>query len=84
MGRPRALPEPELQELVAAHLARFPGSALSMYELARALRLPCPAGNGRDRMTRALRALEEQGRVVRVTEPKDEHDGRLVTRWRTA
>lgn len=81
-GRPKAAAERELAELVAGHLERFPAAALSRYELARALGLPHPPGNGRDRIGRALSVLEEQGRVVQVTGPADEHDRRAVTRWR--
>lgn len=84
VGRPGAVPDSDLQDLVARHLARFPGSELSSYELSRALGLARPNGNGKDRITRALVALELAGRVVRVAGPANEDDSRLVTRWRSA
>lgn len=76
--------ERDIQELVAGHLARFPGVALSSYDVARVLGLPKSAGTWKGRAWRALEALEEQGRVIRVMEPQDEQRGYLVTRWRMA
>lgn len=74
----------EFRELVAGHLARYPGSALSAYELMRTLGLSRTKNAGTDRVRRALEALEGQGRVVRVAVPVSEYTGRPATRWRVA
>lgn len=84
MSADRLMSDLGLEELVAGHLARFPESVLSAYDLARVLKLPHPGGNGQHQVKRVLAALEGQGRVVRVTGPADEYDRRLVTRWRMA
>jgi len=83
-GRPRAKPDPGLRTRIREHLARYAPVCLSIYELARVLQLPAPAGNGKDRVLRELQALAAAGTAVMVVEAASEIDERLVTRWRLA
>ena len=82
MSRPKAPEDPELGERIRAHLAGYPDARLSVYELSRVLGLPRPAGNGKDRVTRELRVLQDARVVSQVIEYANEHDSRPVSRWK--
>jgi hypothetical protein len=69
----------DLRVMVHRHLMAYP--MLTVFEIARALRLEHPAGAGPARVRRLLLVMEGDGEAVRHEGPRAPGDHRKAIRW---